>query len=102
MNKSPPNTYNTYRSIDIANMLISKGANIDVMDKYGNTPLHIASECGSKDLVRHLISRGANKDAKNIDGKTAYDLAKSDEIQNILNPNIRRNRNGYSYNGYWY
>ena len=73
-----------YRQIEILTYLVSKGANINAKDKYGKTSLHYASYWGYPDIVKYLVSQGANKNIKDNDGKTPYDLAKNDEIKNII------------------
>ena len=70
--------------LPIVEYLISKGANIEAKDELEQTPLHYASDYGIIDIVKYLVSKGANKNAKDFTFKTPYDLARKDEIRNIL------------------
>ncbi|MGL5029329.1 MAG: ankyrin repeat domain-containing protein [Wolbachia pipientis] len=80
-------------------LLLGRGANIEVQDIFGETPLVIATRAGYKDIVKileqeqlgkelftavreydfsrveKLISRGANVNTKNKNGKTPLDIA---------------------------
>ena len=46
--------------------LIDQGANVNVRDKYGNTPLHYASSDGYEESVELLISAGADVNAQGM------------------------------------
>jgi ankyrin repeat protein len=48
--------------LDVARLLIEKGAEVDARDEDGGTPLHTAAEEGSLDVARLLIEHGANTD----------------------------------------
>ena len=55
----------------IVNKLIAHGANPNVADRVGNTPLHIACQTGRLDLVQSLLTViKCNPDAKNKAGLT--------------------------------
>jgi len=56
--------------IDILRLLISRGANVDVIDLKEKTPLHYAAEAGNADIVRILLRNGAY-----IDRLAAYWIA---------------------------
>lgn len=43
----------------IAQYLVSKGANIDAKDNRGDTPLYYAASTGHNDVLKFLISKGA-------------------------------------------
>ena len=45
--------------IDIANLLLDHGANVDTMNIYGDTPLSTATQEGQEELVEELLARGA-------------------------------------------
>ena len=71
--------------LHIVEYLISKGSKIEAKETYyGRTPLHNASYWGHTKVVKYLVSKGANKQARDKDGKTPYDLARNDEIKEIL------------------
>ena len=82
--------------------LIAKGSDINVQEKYGNTPLHLAViiSSGSYDdsiyygsiakLLEFLIKKGANINIENKDGKTPLHLAVITGIERY---------NGSNYNG---
>ncbi len=55
--------------------LISNGANTNVKDEYGNTPLHYASMCGNLEVVKYLINKGADINKKNNKGNTPLHYA---------------------------
>ena len=57
--------------IEIARLLIERGAFINPKSKWGNTPLHLAIPADNAEIVRLLIEHGADINAKNNDGKTA-------------------------------
>lgn len=59
----------------IADMLISKGADVNVTTFCGSTPLHWAVMFGRKDVVETLLSHGANPKAKDKDGITPIQWA---------------------------
>ena len=47
-------------------LLIENGINFNCMDKYGNTPLHLAALYGLDQVVELLINAGADRDVQNI------------------------------------
>ena len=56
--------------IDIAQYLVSQGADINVKDILDQTPLQIAISEANVELAKYLISNGADVDAKNIFSQT--------------------------------
>ena len=55
--------------------LINKGANVDVRDRDGNTPLHDAALFGDETAVNYLIGAKARLNATNNRGETPLILA---------------------------
>ena len=53
-----------YESKEAEIALLDGGADPNVADRMGRTPLHIASQAGSLDLVRKLVSKGADLNAR--------------------------------------
>jgi ankyrin repeat protein len=51
-------------NIDQVKQLISEGADVNVKDEYGETPLHHAALKGHKDVAELLIAKGVHVDAK--------------------------------------
>ncbi|HTG64481.1 MAG TPA: ankyrin repeat domain-containing protein [Sphingomicrobium sp.] len=63
------------RQLDWVGFLLSKGANPNVGDANGDTPLIIASRIGFDDAARVLLRYKANVDAVNRRGETALIVA---------------------------
>jgi TonB family protein len=56
---------------EIVELLIARGAKIEVTDKFGNTALMLASRSGYIDIVEFLIEKGAKVNTKSLIGHTA-------------------------------
>jgi ankyrin repeat protein len=69
--------------------LIEAGADVNVPNFKGTTPLMGAAKNGDTDLVRDLLAHGALQDAKDKKGQTAFDQAKVPEIRNLLSSSPR-------------
>jgi ankyrin repeat protein len=59
-------------------MLIARGANVNVVDKQGMTPLLWAAniDFGDTAMIELLLTSGAKTDARNKDGLTPLELAR--------------------------
>jgi len=55
--------------IELVQLLIQKGADVNALDHAGNTPLHYAAESGNIPLIRILLDAGANVDSINRQGE---------------------------------
>ena len=44
---------------DVAELLVTNGANVNARNKYGDTPLHFAATAGSTEVVNVLLDQGA-------------------------------------------
>ena len=64
--------------VSMARWLITRGANVNVVDKLGMTPLLWAAsmDFGDPAMIELLLQSGARADARNRDGLTALDLAR--------------------------
>jgi uncharacterized protein len=60
---------------DIMTQLLAAGAQADVANHYGITPLLLACQNGSEGLVRALLSAGADANVKQRGGETALMIA---------------------------
>ena len=76
--------YGHRNAAKIARLLIERGADSNTRGYDGDTPLHQASQCGMIDIARLLIEHGANIEAKNDIGSTPLDVARGDEMRNLL------------------
>lgn len=66
--------------LEMASLLISSGgANVDIVDVHGNTPLWRAvfNSRGKGELISVLLKAGADRSHANKRGKTPLDLAKT-------------------------
>ncbi|UNI22508.1 hypothetical protein JDV02_008392 [Purpureocillium takamizusanense] len=70
--------------LDLAQLLLDNGAQVDFRDIYGWTPLLRALVIGSVPMTRLLLQYGADKDVTTNDGHTAEGLARSGDIIRIL------------------
>ncbi len=60
---------------DIVELLIANGADINALDKEGNSPLHYAMQNAVSKAALLLFSAGSDLYAKNNKNKTPYDVA---------------------------
>ncbi len=58
-----------------AKELIAGGANLEVLDLKGQTPMHVAARAGKNELVKLLVEKGGKINALNQSGETPLFLA---------------------------
>ena len=76
--------------VEIMEVLLSKGADVESNDKEKRTPMHYAAEAGSKQMVEFLLAKGAQANPEDRKHKTPKDLANMNghgEIIEILKEN---------------
>ena len=73
-----------YGQKEIIEYLLSKGANINLQDKYSITPLLAAIWENHVSCVKLLLSKGANRNVKAPDGKSLLESTDNDEIKALL------------------
>jgi ankyrin repeat protein len=56
--------------VKLVESLVASGADMNVKDRYGDTPLHYAAGHGRKDMIDLLIAKGADINAANKKGET--------------------------------
>ena len=71
MNHVPNNFLNTVRYL-----VEEHGANVNLRDSWGYTPLHYASVRGGNDLIEYLVSQGADVGAISRLGQSTADMAR--------------------------
>ncbi|KAL7572762.1 hypothetical protein ACA910_009026 [Epithemia clementina (nom. ined.)] len=57
-------------ALEMVRTLLGAGADANIRDQDGNTPLHWAARAGDHDVVSHLLIRNSHLDAKNKRGET--------------------------------
>lgn len=69
---------------DIFNLLIELGANVDLSDETGNSPIHPACFSGNKNMVLKLVEKGANLCTKTKNGNCPLALAVNGDQNEIV------------------
>ncbi|ELR51222.1 Fibronectin type 3 and ankyrin repeat domains protein 1, partial [Bos mutus] len=69
---------------EVASLLIDAGADVNVKDKDGKTPLMVAVLNNHEELVQLLLDRGADANVKNEFGKGVLEMARVFDRQNVL------------------
>lgn len=65
-------------------LLLARGASIDLQDDRGRSALMIAAERGHDEVVRHLMAAGADRLQRDKNGRSALDLAANPSIRTLL------------------
>ncbi|XP_067324758.1 ankyrin-2 isoform X10 [Anolis sagrei] len=92
-----------YGNVNVATLLLNRGAVVDFTARNGITPLHVASKRGNTNMVKLLLDRGGQIDAKTRDGLTPLHCAARsghDQAVELLlergAPLLARTKNGLS------
>jgi hypothetical protein len=62
-------------SLEIAQLLVNSGADVNVMDNEGCAPLHAAAQSEYREVAELLLGSSASLDARNYDQETPLNLA---------------------------
>ncbi|KAI8773006.1 protein phosphatase 1 regulatory subunit 12A, partial [Biomphalaria glabrata] len=77
-------------NIEMVEFLVEQGADVDVCDNEGWTPLHATASCAFTEIARYLIKHGANVAAVNNDGDLPSDIAENDEMEKLLKDEMKK------------
>lgn len=69
---------------DIISFLMESGADLTLVDDEGATALHKAAQEGQIATVKLLLGLGAKRDTQDSKGRTPKDVAKSEEVKQLL------------------
>jgi len=72
------------RHLDVMDLLVDAGIEIDNRNDNGATPLMYASSAGLAGVVERLLARGADRTPETLDGFSALDLAGTVECLTLL------------------
>jgi len=70
--------------LEFAKLLLDRGADKDVVNEDGWTPLHFAAFKGYSEMMKLLLNSGANKDAATKSGLTPLDIARNEDQRAIV------------------
>ena len=73
-------------NLNLISDLIALGANLDWQDDYGRTALHHCGQYDHPEIARMLIDAGADVNIQNNGGKLPYELARTEELKELLKP----------------
>ncbi|XP_040607766.1 ankyrin-2 isoform X5 [Mesocricetus auratus] len=92
-----------YGNVNVATLLLNRGAAVDFTARNGITPLHVASKRGNTNMVKLLLDRGGQIDAKTRDGLTPLHCAARSGHDHVVElllergaPLLARTKNGLS------
>jgi len=71
-------------AVEVAELLIARGAAVDAADNRGRTALMIAAERGDAVVAEALLTHGAGRALRDKTGRTARDLAGNDAVREML------------------
>ena len=66
-------------------LIMSNELDVNPVDDYKNTPLHISCEDGNIEVVKLLLDAGADRSRQNRDEKTPFELVKPDLVGRFRN-----------------
>jgi ankyrin repeat protein len=70
--------------LEIVQVLINHGADVNKKDRYGSPPLNDASICGHLDIVKELIKNGASINGRDTNGETPLHVASTRGYSEIV------------------
>ena len=68
--------------------MASNELDVNPLDDYKNTPLHISCEDGNVEIVKLLLNAGADRSRQNKEEKTPFELAKPELLRMFRNMTI--------------
>ncbi|KAJ9372842.1 hypothetical protein DTO282E5_2569 [Paecilomyces variotii] len=91
----------------IVELLLSRGAMLDILDDYGRTPLSHAAEYGRFESARVLLDKGAHPDPIDSEGRTPLHYAAQSGETGVFKILLHKGANPESTDGYgrtplWY
>lgn len=69
--------------LDIAKLLLARGADLELRAPNGRTALMLAVQTGNTDAVKLLLHAGANPSAQDFDGLTAEAIARQKQFNSL-------------------
>ena len=75
-----------FPDLQVCQVLLENGCDVNALDKDRNTPLHTVMIKGhaETDVIIYLIESGAHLDARNSAGKSAVDLARCAKVRQLI------------------
>ena len=77
-------------ALNVALLLLERGADVNSPDKDRVTPLHLASSFGLLEIARLLLDHGATANVENIHGQTPLHLVSQGELFSNENADVAR------------
>ena len=70
--------------VDLIELLLARGADVNAADSTGAAPLHFAAAMGKPAIVQALLAKGANLSARDLGNRTPLEMARVYEQAEII------------------